>query len=29
MIDTLLKHRHRFQKPPIWDQLKLEKKNIL
>ena len=25
MIDTLLKHRHRFQKPPIWDQLKLEK----
>jgi len=29
MIDTLLKHRHRFQKPPIWDQLKLEKENIL
>ena len=25
MIDTLLKHRHRFQKLPIWDELKLEK----
>lgn len=25
MIDTLLKHRPRFQKPPVWDELKLEK----
>jgi UDP-N-acetylglucosamine 2-epimerase (non-hydrolysing) len=24
MIDTLLKHRHRFQKPPIWDELGLK-----
>jgi len=29
MIDTLLKHRHRFQKPPIWDQLKLEKEKYI
>lgn len=25
MIDTLLKHRPRFQKPPVWDELNLEK----
>jgi UDP-N-acetylglucosamine 2-epimerase (non-hydrolysing) len=25
MIDTLLKHRTRFQKPPVWDELNLEK----
>jgi len=24
MIDTLLANRHRFQKPPLWDELKLE-----
>ena len=24
MIDTLLKHRPRFQKPPVWDELGLE-----
>ncbi|MDN3686431.1 non-hydrolyzing UDP-N-acetylglucosamine 2-epimerase [Cyclobacterium jeungdonense] len=29
MIDTLLKHRSRFQKPEIWDQLKLEKGKYL
>lgn len=25
MIDTLLKHRPRFRKPPVWDELNLEK----
>lgn len=25
MIDTLLKHRPRFQQPPVWDELNLEK----
>jgi len=25
MIDTLLKHRPHFQKPPVWDELNLEK----
>lgn len=25
MIDTLLKHRSRFRKPSVWDELKLEK----
>lgn len=25
MIDTLLKHRERFQKPAVWDELNLEK----
>jgi len=25
MIDTLLKHRHRFQKPAIWDEIGLSK----
>ncbi|MBN8588147.1 MAG: UDP-N-acetylglucosamine 2-epimerase (non-hydrolyzing) [Rhodothermia bacterium] len=29
MIDTLLKHRNRFFKPPIWDQLGLEPKQYL
>ena len=29
MIDTLLKHRNRFQKPPIWDELDLKKKEYL
>jgi len=29
MIDTLLKHRTRFQKPPIWDELKLSKNEYL
>ena len=29
MIDTLLKHRTRFQKPAIWDELKLVKDNYL
>jgi UDP-N-acetylglucosamine 2-epimerase (non-hydrolysing) len=29
MIDTLLKHRTRFQKPPIWDELKLSKNGYL
>lgn len=24
MIDTLLKHRPRFQKPPVWDELNME-----
>ena len=27
MIDTLLKNRPRFQKPPIWDEIGLEEKN--
>lgn len=25
MIDTLLKHRPRFQKPEVWDKIGLEK----
>jgi UDP-N-acetylglucosamine 2-epimerase (non-hydrolysing) len=29
MIDTLLANRHRFQKPAVWDELKLEKGNYL
>ncbi len=29
MIDTLLKHRHRFIKPIIWDKLKLSPKRYL
>ncbi|MFW5982914.1 MAG: non-hydrolyzing UDP-N-acetylglucosamine 2-epimerase [bacterium] len=29
MIDTLLTNRHRFQKPAVWDELKLEKGNYL
>jgi len=29
MIDTLLKHRPRFTKPPIWDALNLREKNYL
>ena len=29
MIDTLLKHRSNFQKPPIWDEIKLEEKNYI
>ncbi|WP_154858783.1 non-hydrolyzing UDP-N-acetylglucosamine 2-epimerase [Cyclobacterium xiamenense] len=29
MIDTLLKHRSRFQKPEVWDRLNLEKGKFL
>lgn len=29
MIDTLLKHRSRFQKPKIWEELKLSKKGYI
>jgi UDP-N-acetylglucosamine 2-epimerase (non-hydrolysing) len=29
MIDTLLKHRPRFKKPYIWDQLKLEERKYM
>jgi UDP-N-acetylglucosamine 2-epimerase (non-hydrolysing) len=29
MIDTLLKHRDRFQQPPIWKELKLQKNEYL
>ena len=29
MIDTLLKHRSRFQKPPIWDKLNLTREGYL
>lgn len=29
MIDTLLKHRHRFEKPPIWSELNLQKNEYL
>ena len=29
MIDTLLMHRHRFQKPDIWNKLGLEKKKFI
>ena len=29
MIDTLIKHRSRFQKPPVWDELNLTKKGYL
>jgi UDP-N-acetylglucosamine 2-epimerase (non-hydrolysing) len=29
MIDTLVKHRSRFQKPKIWDELKLSKKGYI
>ena len=29
MIDTLMKQRPRFKKPPIWDSLKLREKNYL
>lgn len=29
MIDTLLKHRHRFRKPEVWDQAKLNSGNYI
>ncbi len=29
MIDTLLDNRHRFTKPPVWDELKLTKGNYI
>ena len=29
MIDTLLKHRPRFKKPPVWDEVGLEKGNYV
>ncbi len=29
MIDTLLKHRNKFRKPPIWDELNLRKNEYL
>ena len=29
MIDTLIKHRSRFKKPPVWDELNLTKKGYL
>jgi UDP-N-acetylglucosamine 2-epimerase (non-hydrolysing) len=29
MIDTLLKHRPRFQKPPIWDKIGLKEKEYI
>jgi UDP-N-acetylglucosamine 2-epimerase (non-hydrolysing) len=29
MIDTLLKHRHRFKQPPIWTELNLKKNEYL
>jgi len=29
MIDTLLKHRPRFRKPPVWDELNLETKKYM
>lgn len=29
MIDTLMKQRHRFNKPEIWDELKLQEKEYL
>ena len=29
MIDTLLKHRPRFQKPPVWDKVGLEEGNYI
>jgi UDP-N-acetylglucosamine 2-epimerase (non-hydrolysing) len=29
MIDTLLKHRERFAKPSIWDELRLEENNYI
>jgi len=29
MIDTLLKHRHRFQKPECWEQIGLENKKYM
>lgn len=29
MIDTLLKHRSRFKKPPVWDNVMLEKGNYI
>ncbi|MAO65724.1 MAG: UDP-N-acetylglucosamine 2-epimerase (non-hydrolyzing) [Balneola sp.] len=29
MIDTLLKHRSRFQKPPVWDEVGLEEGNYI
>ena len=29
MIDTLLKHRHRFRKPQIWELTRLEKRNYI
>ncbi|EMS32420.1 UDP-N-acetylglucosamine 2-epimerase [Mariniradius saccharolyticus AK6] len=29
MIDTLLKHRHRFQKPSIWDELGLKNSEFI
>ena len=28
MIDTLLKHRPRFQKPAVWDELGLKKAQV-
>lgn len=29
MIDTLFKHRRKFQKPPVWDEIGLEKGNYI
>lgn len=29
MIDTLFKHRHRFQKPAVWDKVRLKKENYI
>ena len=29
MIDTLLKHRSRFQKPPVWDEIGLKEGNYI
>jgi UDP-N-acetylglucosamine 2-epimerase (non-hydrolysing) len=29
MIDTLLKHRSRFQKPPVWDEIGLKEKSYI
>ncbi|MFY0698215.1 UDP-N-acetylglucosamine 2-epimerase [Balneola sp. EhC07] len=29
MIDTLLKHRERFKKPEVWDEVELEKGNFI
>lgn len=29
MIDTLLKHRPRFQKPPVWNEVRLEEGNYI
>ena len=29
MIDTLLKHRPRFRKPPVWDEVGLKEKEYM